>query len=449
MKKLILLFISTITVQFIQGQNFQEVCENSVVNGTIVDYQSFGDTIYATGFFSTICNETVGYIAKWENNEWKPSAINITDPGHAFEVIDNQLYIAKYEESIDSNWVYVYNNSSLEKVGSGVYLTTASGFSVLPHIYDIVEFDGKIVACGEFDRVGQQSINGIMQWDGDHWEPLGDGFTGNILNTAPVIYPHQMLVHNSELYVVGNFRYAGGEEANGIAKWDGTQWTNMAGGFNNTVYGIAIFDNEIIAGGAFTESNGTAVDRIAKWDGTQWTPLDFGFTATSPNDFIFVHTLKVIDDILYIGGGLKEVTYADNSTQICNGIVSYNGSSLNTFDGGVAGNDIEAIIKTEDQQLLIGGGVFGSGYSGITNINTSIEEELISREVQIFPNPFENSIHISARDNFEKYILFDTKGTVIKAGEFEATLNLELLPGMYILKLINENTYTAHKIIKR
>ena len=217
-----------------------------------------------SGFFNIICGESVGYMAKWEDNEWQATDISLSDPGHSLNIINDKLYIAKYEESVDSNWVYVYENSTLEKVGAGVYLTTAGGFSMLPNIYDIIEYNGNIYACGEFDRVGNESIQGIMQWDGSNWSAVGSGLSGNIQNTAPVMFPHQMIVHNEELYVVGNFRNAGGIDVNGIAKWNGTEWMNLGDGFDNTVYSIAVFNDEIVVAGAFTESNGVELNRIAK-----------------------------------------------------------------------------------------------------------------------------------------------------------------------------------------
>jgi hypothetical protein len=450
MKKFNLLLICLCLTHLLNGQSFQEICESSATNGTVVDCHYFNDTLYATGFFNTICGESAGYIAKWENNEWTASSISISDPGHALRAIDNKLYIAKYEESIDSNWVYVYENSELNKVGSGVYLTTASGFSELANIYDVIKYDEMIVACGEFDKVGEDSIQGIMQWDGNNWGELGSGLSGNIQGTAPVMYPHQMMVYNSELYVVGNFKNAGGIEVNGVAKWDGTEWMNLGAGFNNTVYAIAVFNDEIIVGGSFTESDGSTLNRIAKWDGSNWVPLNFGFSQPSSNDFIFVHTLKIIDDILYIGGGLKEIIYADNSTEICNGIISFSNNTINTFMGGIPNNDIEAICKLETEQLLIGGGVFGSGYSGITEINTNIVESNFASEIVIGPNPFNDYINIESIIDFEKYEITNEFGQLVKQGKFENRIQLNLASGIYLLKLISEDEFhSVQKIIKK
>ena len=434
--------------QILIGQSFQEICPTDSTNGALVNFEYFNDTLYATGFFSTICNETVGYIAKWENNSWQPSAINIDNPGHALKNINGQLYIAKYVENIDSNWVYVYNGTSIEKVGEGVYLTTASGFSELPSIYDIIEYDGKIVACGEFDRVGQDTISGIISWNGNSWEALGTGLSGNISGTAPVIYPHQMIVHDSELYVIGNFKFAGNQEVNGVAKWDGSQWTALGAGFNGTVYSIAELNNEIIVGGSFTESDGIPINRIAKWNGNNWEALDFGFTESSSNDYIFVHTLKSIDDVFYIAGGIKEITFADNSTMICNGIISYSESSINTFNGGVIGNDIEAIEKV-GSQLLIGGGVYGNGYTGITNVGFTSVESMSQTKLMVYPNPFIDYIQISSSQIFTAFKITDINGCVVKSGDYQSSISIDLSEGLYLLQLTNIDGFiTTKKIVK-
>ncbi|MGD1848287.1 MAG: T9SS type A sorting domain-containing protein [Salibacteraceae bacterium] len=432
------------------GQSIQEICPSANTNGTVVNCEYFNDTLYATGFFDRICGQPVGYIAKWENNSWQPSAISISDPGHALKAIDNKLYIARYEQSLDSNWLYVYDNGQLQTVGSGVFLTTASGFSALPNIYDVLKYDGKIVACGEFDRVGTDSIQGIMQWDGNQWNALGSGLSGNIINTSGVMFPHQLMVHNSELYVAGNFRYAGGIEVNGIAKWDGNQWSALGAGFNNTVYSMIVYNNELIVGGSFTESNGTPLNRIAKWDGTDWVALDFGFSQPDPNRFIFVHTLKEIDGVLYIAGGLIEITYPDNSTEVCNGIVSLQNATLNTFMGGVPDNDIEAICKVGNNDILVGGGVFGNGYTGITQIGTSIQSHHSFEEVNLFPNPFEEWMDIEAPSTVERYEITNELGQIIRQGALESRIYISLPAGLYFLKLLHKDqSFSTHKIIHK
>ncbi len=421
-------------------QSFTELCSSQTMNGTMVNAEIYQDSVYGTGFFTQICGHSTNYLAKWDNGSWTAKEIGLTDPGHALRNIDDTLYIARYEESIDSNWLYYYDGVSLNKFGEGVYLTTASDFSELPHIYDVAKYNGNIVVCGEFDKVGSQDISGIMMWGGNQWLDIAGGLTGNISNTASVIYPHQLMVYNGNLYVVGNFRYAGGVEVNGIAVWDGMQWSGMGDGFNNTVYGIAVYNNEIYAGGSFTQSGSNTLNRLAKWDGSEWVSPGFGFIPETGNDFIFVHTLEEIDNELYIAGGLKNIEYADLSTELCGGIISYNGSSVNTFNGGVPNNDIEAVIKTPQDTLLIGGGVFGNGYVGIIGETSSIHEIEAQKLVNVYPNPSNGFLTVSMPAITDFSIAIENAlGELVYIEQIKGnenhSLELDLPSGVYYLRV--------------
>ena len=455
MKQLFLLSCMVLPC-LILAQSFQELCQDENTNGTVVNMISYQDTVYATGFFTQACGESTDYVARWDENTWVPASIALSDPGHHMEVIDDQLFIARYEESIDSNWIYTYEDGQLEKFGQGVYLTTASGFSELPNLYNIIkyDYDGSLVACGEFDRVGAASISGIMRWDGNQWTDMGGGLSGNIQNTAPVMFPHELLNWGDRLLVSGNFRIAGNQEVNGIAAWNpvSESWDALGAGFNGTVYGMAIYDGSLYAGGSFTQSGGNTLNAIAVWNEltSEWESPGFGFTSGNPNDFTFVHTLEVIDEVLYVAGGLKNLEYDDGSIIPCGGIVSYNGESINTFNGGVAGNDIEGIIKTADGQLLIGGGVFGSGYLGILS-NTSSSEELVKKQdINIYPNPTNGSVWISSTHPILGYDVYTMEGKLIgsKSYDIHTAINFEIFsPGIYVVKIQTEKGIVGKKIV--
>lgn len=376
----------------------------------------------------------------------------MTDPVHSLRNIDDTLYIARYEESIDSNWLYRYDGTALSTFGEGVFLTTASGFSELPNLYDVVKYNGTLIVCGEFDRAGSQTISGIMSWNGSQWADIAGGLTGNIANTPPVIYPHQMMVHNGNLYVVGNFRYAGGVEVNGVAFWDGSQWTAMGSGFNSTVYGIAVYNNEIYAGGGFTQSGANTVNRLAKWTGTDWVSPGFGFIEETVNDYIFVHTLKEMDGELYIAGGLKKIEYGNLTTELCGGIVTYNGSTINTFNGGVPNNDIEAVIKTPNDTLLIGGGVFGNGYAGILGATTGLADLCSDSFAKVFPNPSNGVITIELPKSTDFSLTIEnTLGALLLTKSIkkasQCLLELNLPSGVYYLKIQSAMAQETQKII--
>ena len=64
-----------------------------------------------------------------------------------------------------------------------------------------------------------------------------------------------------------------------IARWDGTDWSDVGGGMDSHVHAFAVFDDGsgagpvLYAGGHFTVAGGLAASNIARWDGTAWSPV--------------------------------------------------------------------------------------------------------------------------------------------------------------------------------
>lgn len=433
------------------AQIIQEICSTDPMNGTMVAATSYQDTIYATGFFTNVCGANTAHIAQWNGQAWESANWGISAPGHALTVIDNQLFVARYEQSIDSNWVQVYENGVVNRFGPGVYLSTASGNSQLPNIYDILNYEDRIIVCGEFDRVGTQTIHGIMEWNGSDWQGLGTGLQGNISNTAPVIFPHQLLEYEGDLLVAGNFREAGGVEVNGIARWDGATWSALGAGFNGTVYAMAVFQGELYAGGSFTLSGSTMIDHLAKWDGNSWVPVPFSLVSSSSSDFIFVHTLEVINDQLYVAGGIKRVAFPDGSTADAGGIIRFDGTTVEAFAGGVPNNDIEAIHPHEDR-ILIGGGVFGSGYVGLIDLDTSWEVISKPEPLQLHPNPAHDWVSWKGDLVPDELRVFNSLGQIVPissaAPELEGLDISSWAPGVYYVWATVESVVHRGVLIK-
>ena len=63
-----------------------------------------------------------------------------------------------------------------------------------------------------------------------------------------------LAVYNDELVVGGDFTTAGGIGANRTAKWNGSSWSALGLGTNNSVYALLNIGGELIMGGSFTVS---------------------------------------------------------------------------------------------------------------------------------------------------------------------------------------------------
>jgi hypothetical protein len=105
-----------------------------------------------------------------------------------------------------------------------------------------------------------------------NWVPLTTGLDYD----ARVLYADSV---SGKLFVGGNFRHAGGMNANVIAAWDGNAWDTLAGGMGdpNPVQTIKRFQNRLYVGGNFTKAGGRTVNGFTSWNGTGWDSINIAF----------------------------------------------------------------------------------------------------------------------------------------------------------------------------
>jgi hypothetical protein len=110
----------------------------------------------------------------------------------------------------------------------------------------------------------------IASWDGTTWSPLGNGIDGAGRNVLA------LTEFNGLLIAAGDFTTAGGLPASNVAAWDGTSWHALGAGVDGVVRSLIPFDGELIAGGLFTHAGGISASHIAAWNGTSWHALGAG-----------------------------------------------------------------------------------------------------------------------------------------------------------------------------
>jgi hypothetical protein len=384
-------------------------------NGFVVDFDYYGDALYATGLFTKLCGANTGPLAMQDGSDWVGAGA-IPRDGHAMEVIDDVLHVATYQFDYDSNYVFRYNGAITSSLGEGVYCSGLDP-AATPSIYDIIEYDGQIVASGDFNRVGNKDISGIMRWTGTSWDSLGSGLSGSLPGAPPIIYAHNMHVFDSDLYVAGNFGSAGGKTVNGIARWDGTEWWEMDAGFDQAAYCVGSYAGSLYGGSQFTSSGGTPLKCYARWNGSTWESPGFGFSSISASDFTFVHTLHVFDDKLFIAGGFDEVVLDDGTIIPCGSVIAWDGDFIYTFDGGVTDKDLEAMIPYGDGYLF-GGGEFGQGYIAEWSEPeppVSIQEN--SADWNIYPDPVHEMLYVyNEHLTATAYSISNYSGQLIQSG---------------------------------
>ncbi len=282
-------------------------------------------------------------VGRWDGAQW--TAVGSAQTGQAFS------FAAIQQSSSIGAGLFVGGNFSngCARKWDGQQWTTP-GIAPNGIVETVIIFDDgngpALYAGGRFAQAGGQQVNFIAKWDGANWSSLAGGMGPfDIFSTR--VYALAVFDDGSgpAVYAGGTFTTAGGVPANNIAKWNGKSWSTLGGGTNNAVEALAVFDDgtgpALFVGGAFTSADAVPAKRIAKWDGSAWSTLGTGFG----NNVVFA--LMVFNDgtgpALYAGG-----TFTTVAGQTANRIAVWKRTAppqdINC-DGHVNVNDLLAVIN--------------------------------------------------------------------------------------------------------
>lgn len=187
-----------------------------------------------------------------------------------------------------------------------------------------VQSDGKTIVVGSFYDFAGSGSNGIarLNFDGTRDLTFNSGAGFNDVANCVAVQP------DGKIVVAGAFTSFNGISANRIVRLntDGSIDTtfNLASGFNNTIYALAMQpDGKIVLGGDFTTFNGALAKRIKRLnaDGT----ADSTFSSGTGFDSTVLALLVQPDGKILIGGLF----------------VSYNGTVVNNIVRVAADGTIE------------------------------------------------------------------------------------------------------------
>src|SRR5262249_4495119 len=112
-------------------------------------------------------------------------------------------------------------------------------------------------------------------WDGAAWSAFGPGLDG----------PVSALVDwNGTLVAGGDFLTSGGMPVSHVARWDPTTgtWQRLGGGSGSgggpdgPARAVAVWDGARVGGGHFGNAGGTSANGVAVWNGALWSALGSG-----------------------------------------------------------------------------------------------------------------------------------------------------------------------------
>ncbi len=149
--------------------------------------------------------------------------------------------------------------SLLAVLNSSAQTWSLLGNGTNDYVRSICEFQNSLYVGGNFTESGGQDAFHIARWDGYNWYPVGEGI--DVDHSSADI--SAMIVFNGELYVAGNFSFS--DTINNIAKWNGTEWSPVGGGIEGIrVYDLQEYHGDLYAVGEFESAEGNDTKGIAK-----------------------------------------------------------------------------------------------------------------------------------------------------------------------------------------
>ena len=337
---------------------------NDSVLGLAVFDDGSGSALYAGGSFSAAGGQTADHFARWDGTAWSPLGTGLNNVVLDLVVFDDGSGSALYaggqfttESGLGANYIARWDGSSWTSVGLGLNGSVRA----------LVVFDDgsgpALYAGGDFTTAGGQPASHIARWDGSVWLPLGSGMNNPV--SALTVFDDGG-GSGPVLYAGGRFTTAGGKSANRIARWDGAAWSPLGAGLSGGqfphVNALTVFDDgsgpALFAGGTFTNAGGHPSNRVAKWNGSAWSPMGSGVNQT-------VRTLASIHD----AGGAEPALYAGGQFttaggQSANLIARWDGSGWSALGSEIGGlfADVSTLIFYDDGSgpALYAGGFFSS-----------------------------------------------------------------------------------------
>jgi hypothetical protein len=330
--------------------------------------------LYVGGSFTVAGDVVANRIAKWNGTNWSALGAGMDYHVYALAVSGNNVYAGgnfKYvtnsgQAAVLVNRIAKWDGTTWTALGAGIGGNPGFGYGV----YALAVSGGDLYAGGDFTyatNTGPTSVlvNRVAKWNGNNWSALGSGMFGVMPQTGV----YALAVSSNDLYAGGAFTTAGGRAANGIAKWNGSDWRELGAGiagpgsfpFEGTkVYALAVSGSNVYVGGQFSRAAGIPANHIAKWDGSAWITLGSGMNNR-------VAALVVSGNDLYVGGDFAMATNSLGEAVAVNRIAKWDGTTWTALGVGVNSN-VSALVLSGSNELYAGGWFTTAGSNAANSI---------------------------------------------------------------------------------
>jgi len=308
-------------------------------------------TFVAGGAFSSTNGRWPTFIARWNGSTWLPLSAG-------FETVPSGLStsVSALGALPDGDLVLGGNFSGVAGIAArGIVRRTAFGWLPMATTFSggvsriVVTQAGDLLIGGTFAGIDSATSAHVARWHAGTWYPLGLGVNYQGSGDVGAIAP----LPNGDVIVGGTFSYAGSGIANNIARWNGTAWSALGSGANDSVTSLAVQpDGSLIVGGKFTTAGGVPANRIAKWDGAAWTSLGSGVAGGSA---------PVVNDLAVLASGsvIAAGVFTSAGAASAANIALWDGQAWSPVGPGLPGANSSVMrVKTLSNNDLVAAGTF-------------------------------------------------------------------------------------------
>jgi hypothetical protein len=307
------------------------------------------------GSFSFAGGQPANSMARWNGFEWVPfgggsAGIVFAMTNYIGRVVAGGDFHQNTNVGAAAHAIAGWDGVSLSAYGTGM---DAAVIALKSFKYPGLFGDSELIAGGLFTHAGGVAANRIARWDQDPliafpppaWQAMGSGFNSGV---------YAIERYNSATYAGGPFTFST-STVNHIARWNETTklWEAVGTGMNGAVRALKTFGSYLYAGGDFTTAGGVSTGGLARWDGTSWSQVGGVFNGT-------VYALEVHNGLLVIGGLYPGINSSPN-------LAYYTGSFYSTFATGGTNGAVRSLRST-GTRLYIGGTFSTAGGVSASNV---------------------------------------------------------------------------------
>ncbi len=257
----------------------------------------YSDTINDELYLLTSLNVGNYEILKLDtlNNAWDTiTSFQCNGTIHCFKIYDDKYFIGG-DFSIGFNWTNIayFNDTVWNNVSAIDTLLPPGGFTRV--VRDMERYKGELYICGSYVDPSLVSFNGIAKYDGNNWMSLGLGLEAPYPAGYAYASGFALEVHDSLLYVGGNFEMSTTVSNKNIAAWDGNNWLPVSISDLGVLH-LASSDTCLFAH-SYRYISGNCANKISYLSNGQW-----GNLLTDSSCFSQVFELATLNNQLFVSG---------------------------------------------------------------------------------------------------------------------------------------------------